>query len=81
MILLLLRCRRISHGPPGSQVMGPDDTYMVQYDADVSHFWADRNELALGACFEPVVRERAATIIPRQIVTEVTCAPGLLGPS
>ena len=54
--------------------MGPDDTYMLQYDADVSHFWADRDELALGACFEPVIRQRAATIIPRQIVTEVTCA-------
>ena len=55
--------------------MGPDNSYLLQYDADVSHFWADRQELALGACFEPVSRQRAATIIPRQIVTEVTGTP------
>ena len=36
----------------GVQIMGPDDSYLLQYDADVSKFWAKDPELALGACFE-----------------------------
>lgn len=36
----------------GVQIMGPDDSYLIQYDADVSKFWAEDPELALGACFE-----------------------------
>ena len=36
----------------GVQIMGPDDSYLIQYDADVSKFWARDPELALGACFE-----------------------------
>lgn len=35
----------------GAQVMGPDDGYLLQYSKDVSSFWADRSQLALGACF------------------------------
>lgn len=36
----------------GVQIMGPDDSYLIQYDPDVSKFWAKDPELALGACFE-----------------------------
>lgn len=36
----------------GVQIMGPEDSYLIQYDADVSKFWAKDPELALGACFE-----------------------------
>ena len=36
----------------GVQIMGPDDSYLIQYDSDVSKFWAKDPELALGACFE-----------------------------
>lgn len=35
----------------GAQVMGPDDSYIVQYSRDVSRFWADPRALSLGACF------------------------------
>ena len=36
----------------GAQVMGPQDGYMVQYDYDVTKFWASDASLQLGACFE-----------------------------
>lgn len=36
----------------GVQVMGPDDGYMMQFDQNVQRFWAERNKLALGSCFE-----------------------------
>ena len=36
----------------GAQVMGPQDGYIVQYDYDVSKFWASRSSLTLGTCFE-----------------------------
>ena len=35
------------------QVMGPDDSYLLQYGKDVRSFWADPHALALGACFRP----------------------------
>lgn len=36
----------------GVQIMGPEDSYLIHYDPDVSKFWARDPELALGACFE-----------------------------
>lgn len=36
----------------GAQVMGPGDGYLVQYDLDVSKFWAGKESLTLGSCFE-----------------------------
>lgn len=36
----------------GAQVMGPADGYLVQYDLDVSKFWAGKESLTLGSCFE-----------------------------
>lgn len=50
----------------GAQVMGPDDSYMVQFSRDTSSFWADPNSLALGACFEGVT----GRMPPRVPVTE-----------
>ena len=41
----------------GVQIMGPDDSYLIQYDADVSKFWAKDPELALGACLEAKERK------------------------
>ncbi len=31
--------------------MGPDDSYLLQYNPDVDTFWADPRSLALGAIF------------------------------
>lgn len=35
----------------GAQVMGPDDSYIVQYSTDVKRFWANPRALELGAAF------------------------------
>ena len=59
--------RSIIHGSC-VQVMGPDDSYLVQYSDDVKPFWAETSSLALGACFKPT--GQAAP--PRVAVTEVT---------
>ena len=32
--------------------MGPDGDYLVQHVGNTRIFWADRHELALGACFK-----------------------------
>lgn len=32
--------------------MGPDDSYLVQYSKQVENFWANGQQLALGACFK-----------------------------
>jgi hypothetical protein len=46
--------------------MGPDDGYICQFDRDVSHFWASRNALELGA----TIKQRSARRL-RGPVTEV----------
>lgn len=48
----------------GAQVMGPDDGYLLQYSDDVSLFWADSTQLALGACFQGS-RRGAQGMLPR----------------
>ncbi|QDZ18025.1 tocopherol cyclase [Chloropicon primus] len=35
----------------GAQVMGPEDTYTVQYTRDTRRFWASRDKLELGGAF------------------------------
>ena len=35
--------------PSWAQVMGPDDGYICQFSRNTGSFWADRNDLALGA--------------------------------
>lgn len=49
------------------QVMGPDDSYLIQYSEDVNSFWADTGSLALGACF----KRAGQAAPPRVAVTEV----------
>ena len=34
------------------QIMGPSDSYLLQYSRDVGNFWADNDSLALGTCFQ-----------------------------
>lgn len=50
----------------GAQVMGPDDSYLIQYSEDVNSFWADTGSLALGACF----KRAGQAAPPRVAVTE-----------
>ena len=52
------------------QVMGPDDSYLLQYGKDVRSFWADPHALALGACFRPRGAGRPAAPLGR-VVPEV----------
>lgn len=49
------------------QVMGPDDSYLIQYSDDTKAFWADSGSLALGACF----KRAGQAAPPRVAVTEV----------
>ena len=56
------------------QVMGPDDSYLLQYGKDVRSFWADPHALALGACFRPRGAARPAaplgSVVPEVLGTE-----------
>ncbi|KAK9792704.1 hypothetical protein WJX73_007933 [Symbiochloris irregularis] len=36
----------------GAQIMGPDDSYLLQYAKGSKDFWADGDQLALGATFK-----------------------------
>ncbi|KAK9835048.1 hypothetical protein WJX81_007145 [Elliptochloris bilobata] len=51
----------------GAQVMGPDDSYLLQYGKDVRSFWADPHALALGACFRPRGAGRPAAPLGRMV--------------
>lgn len=58
-----------SDGRIGVQGMGPGDTYICQATTDVEAFWADRNQLRLGACLRPAAgytqAEAPSAIIPQ----------------
>ncbi|GAX74585.1 hypothetical protein CEUSTIGMA_g2033.t1 [Chlamydomonas eustigma] len=41
------------HSGVGVQVMGPADGYICQFNSNTNSFWADRNNLALGAVLTP----------------------------
>ena len=47
-------------GRIGAQIMGPGDGYIAQTTTDTSTWWAERNRLRLGACFEPPQAARLA---------------------
>lgn len=51
----------------GAQVMGPDDSYLIQYSPDVATFWADRDNLALGAIFQPTTPSRRLADLKRPL--------------
>ncbi|GAB4820510.1 hypothetical protein N2152v2_007556 [Parachlorella kessleri] len=54
----------------GAQVMGPDDSYLVQYSPDVNTFWAERNSLALGAVFDTTNNGRRPDSLKRLLPQE-----------
>eukprot|EP00889_Picochlorum_renovo_P008710 jgi/Picre1/35740/NNA_003200.t1 len=54
----------------GAQVMGPDDGYLLQYSNNVSLFWADSTQLALGACFQGS-RRGAQGMLPQDKFTSL----------
>lgn len=47
--------------------MGPDAAYLVQHSNNTRNFWADRHELALGACFKG-----KTGAVPRQLLPGVS---------
>ena len=47
--------------PPQLQVMGPDDGYICQFSRETSSFWADRNDLLLGAGIKAGAETRGVT--------------------
>jgi hypothetical protein len=54
-------------GRVGVQVMGPNEGYIAQTTTDLSTFWADRNELALGACLKPTTARRQGKVPKRPL--------------
>ena len=60
-------------GRLGMQAMGPGDTYAAQCSTNTEPFWADRNQLRLGACFEPT-EQRARHTVPKGPMQEVCFA-------
>ncbi|KAK9823665.1 hypothetical protein WJX72_004524 [[Myrmecia] bisecta] len=53
----------------GAQVMGPDDSYLIQYTRDISCFWADKDSLALGASFKPTDARKKGSM-PKEMMSE-----------
>ena len=64
-------------GRIGAQIMGPGDGYIAQTTTDTSTWWADRNRLRLGACFEPTAG-RTSSQVPRHVVPEVRSIPCII---
>ena len=52
------------------QIMGPGDSYLIQYSKDVGRFWADKHSLALGARFR-APDGRALQRAPQSILPQV----------
>ena len=50
--------------------MGPDGAYLVQHVGNTRIFWADRHELALGACFKG-----KTGAVPRELLPGVGPGP------
>ncbi|CAK0735183.1 hypothetical protein CVIRNUC_000540 [Coccomyxa viridis] len=53
----------------GAQIMGPGDSYILQFSRNIASFWATPYSLALGARFRPQP-DRAFVQPPRQLVTQ-----------
>lgn len=54
-------------GRVGVQVMGPNDGYIAQTATDLSMFWADRNDLALGTCLKPAASRTQGKVPQRPL--------------
>ncbi|CAL5225421.1 g8236 [Coccomyxa viridis] len=53
----------------GAQIMGPGDSYLLQYSRNIERFWATPYSLALGATFR-ARQESGLAPPPRQLVTK-----------
>ena len=73
--------------PTAMQVMGPDDSYLLQYSRNTRPFWASQDELLLGACFRAPAGQQDTSLAerlaqdPAQIqvrdsLMHLGCAPG-----
>lgn len=60
-----------SSGRVGVQVMGLNDGYIAQTGTDIGAFWADRENMALGTCFQPA-EARQFGDVPKNAVDEVS---------
>lgn len=54
----------------GAQVMGPQDSYMVQYTRDTRRFWGSKDKLELGGVFR--LREGSDSAYPSGMLAEDT---------
>ena len=65
------------------QIMGPGDSYLLQYSRNIESFWATPYSLALGATFR-ARQDSGLAPPPRQLVTKVRSPPAataLLAPA
>lgn len=51
--------------------MGLNDGYIAQTGTDIGAFWADRENMALGTCFQPA-EARQFGDVPKNAVDEVS---------
>jgi len=56
---------RSPNGGVGVQVMGPDDGYLCQFSRSTGAFWADPNDLALGATFQAKGAASPRSLVPQ----------------
>ena len=59
--------------PAVVQVMGPGDTYLLHHELNINTFWADKRDLALGACFKAAAGAKGPP--PTQMVSQVVHQP------
>ena len=59
------------------QIMGPLDSYILQFSRNIASFWATPYSLALGARFRSQP-DRAFVQPPRQLVTQARLYPCLV---
>lgn len=55
-----------------SQIMGPEDSYLLQYSKNTGIFWADQRSLALGASFKAASGASATRLAAGRILPEAT---------
>lgn len=46
-----IKINAVCHHLISLQIMGPKDSYLLQYSSDVNSFWAENSALELGATF------------------------------
>lgn len=63
----------ILRGVSAAQVMGPGDTYLLHHELNIDSFWADKRNLALGACFKAAAGRISSPA--KQMVSQVVPCP------